>query len=209
MSRSCGFCKTVGHRINNCTHYRANELVYTAEFKCNIALQYVETAESARLFDTIEEWFNEKSVAELRLLISKKKWPINGNKKILVTRAILVYYFNQPIMFSSENNRNRFIAIRNYWYNIADGMSEIIAMRQYLLDLDQNNKTKEEKIKIITMVEFDFELSECPVCFEIEEKIAITNCGHQFCRGCIDKHTEGFVKPCPCCRTKIIDISVN
>jgi hypothetical protein len=80
-------------------------------------------------------------------------------------------------------------------------------MRHYVVDLEFKNEPKQEKIKIINILEF--ELGECPVCFEMEEKMAITNCGHQFCRGCIDKHTEGFVKPCPCCRTQISDISVN
>ena len=216
-TRSCGFCRTPGHTVKTCTHTKATDLIHTAEFKCNIALQYVETPESYRIFSSIREWFSERSIAELRLLISKKGWIISGNKEILVTRAIVIYYFNRPIRFYSENNRNRFITVRQHWYE--DGMTYSLATRQYDIDMqwlrereregeqEQQQQPEKKKIKIINLLEL--ESVDCPICFETEEKNAITNCGHQFCRGCIDKHTKGFISSCPCCRTEISDIRVN
>lgn len=208
-TRSCGFCRRVGHTVKTCIDSKAIDLVHSAESKCNIALQYVETPESSRLFHCIQDWFSERSVPELRLLISKKGWDVNGNKKLLIAKVIFTYYFNNPIRFASETNRNEFLAIRKYWYNIADEMPHNLAMFHYNADMElcKEPEPEQEKIKITDGVEI--EAVECPICLETEEKIAITNCGHNFCKGCIDKHTEGFVKPCPCCRTTICFIKVN
>jgi len=47
---------------------------------------------------------------------------------------------------------------------------------------------------------------ECPICIEMieSENIAITNCGHFFCKGCLDTYKSTNVDcKCPVCRRKI------
>ena len=47
---------------------------------------------------------------------------------------------------------------------------------------------------------------ECPICMEMIESdsITITNCGHFFCKGCLDRYKTANVEcNCPVCRRKI------
>jgi hypothetical protein len=207
-SRACGFCRTVGHRIDNCFHPDGLNLVIDAEFKSRIALQYVDTNASLDMFSLLQEWFVDKSVAELKFLICSKGYVPRGNKTRLVALNISIYYFNQNVEITRHIDRQIFVCVKRYYTNIADGMLFTVALEQYNLDIDNlNNRTNK---KLIILNGLESKEIECPICLETEKSIAKTNCGHIFCRACITRHTKNIASnACPCCRTVVSEITVN
>lgn len=197
--RKCSFCKTPGHKINNCTNSFAVDLKQSAEFKCSIAIQYFGTGEEKRMRSTIENWFSSLSMIELRFLISSKGFTHCGHKTQLVSRAVCLYFYTlQPPaqVLNDETEMNRFLSLKHYYDNIAKGMNEAAALIILQYEL------KEQMLFVIDGL--NTQSTECPICLDTKDDLAQTNCGHIFCHDCITKHTKGIVNaPCPCCRTNI------
>jgi len=218
--RSCSFCHLPGHRINHCAHPSAIELLNTASFKGNIALQYLGTGAEEQMFIALQSWFQERTVTELRRLsYSKGLYPPTGPKSRLVAIALLTYYFygsERPgRMFQGRRYLTGRFMQRNYYFRCiatgldaeADGILRgLIAMRNPDEQWTQNDDDDDETLgpeKIPFINGLTEESADCPICFETETKITKTNCGHLFCRPCIMEHTKGITAACPCCRTAI------
>jgi len=204
--RKCSFCKLSGHTVNSCNDARAVELKETAEFKCNIAIQYLGTGAEDQMYGDICAWFKSKSVAELNILIRLKGWRPVGAKNRLVGRAIWAYYFfrHLSVLQYTEEVINMFSFRAHYHGNIADGMNRETATQIFNSEIFHRRNTEQpglEKIHIINGL--TQESVDCPICFETESNIAQTNCGHIFCEPCIMTHTKGVTANCPCCRTEI------
>jgi hypothetical protein len=204
--RACSFCKESGHRITNCTNYRAVELKESAEFKCGIAIQYLGTGAEDQMYREICAWFASKSVIELKVMIAARNWTASGGKSRLVARSIWAYYFNQWIPEQVSIGGpvgHRFICRGRYHGNIANGMEEERAQQIYLHELNPPDEEEPELVEIPIIDGLTEESVDCPICFEKETDIIQTNCGHLFCRPCIMTHTKGVATACPCCRTEI------
>jgi len=201
----CSFCKVHGHRITTCNNPRAIDLIRSAKFKCSIALQYIGTGAVNQMYSSICAWFRERTVCELRLLVSDR-YVMTGNKNQLVARAIYSYYFSQNNYNpTNEQYPEWFIRTGRYWQNIANGMSQITA--EAIL---KEESSQEVTNKIPMLDGLTTKSADCPICFETETNIAQTNCGHIFCRPCITRHTKGVIDTaCPCCRTEIDLLIVN
>lgn len=206
--RACTFCKLAGHRINRCQDPAASALITTAEFKCRIAIQYLGTGAEDQMYREICAWFESKKVIELKVMIAGRNWTARGNKQCLVARAIWAYYFNQWIpqeVIIGGPVGHRFICRGRYQGNIANGIGEERATEIFdreLLQMDHiDEQQSQEKIPIIDGL--TIESVDCPICFDTEENVTQTNCGHLFCNPCIMTHTKGVITPCPCCRTDI------
>jgi hypothetical protein len=211
----CSFCKLAGHRINSCEDPAAAALITTAQFKCTIAIQYLGTGAEDQMYREICAWFESKKIVELKLMISRRNWTARGNKQRLVARAIWAYYFNQWIPLEVDIGGpvgRRYICRGRYQGNIANGIDRERATEIFdreLLQMDEPEAEAEaepeqrspEKIPMIDGL--TIESVDCPICFETEESVTQTNCGHLFCNPCIMTHTKGVVTPCPCCRTDI------
>jgi len=224
--RNCSFCHLPGHRINQCIEPSAVELLNTASFKSNIALQYLGTGAEDQMFIALQSWFQERTVTELRRLsYSKGLYPPTGPKSRLVAIALLTYYFygSERLGRMFQGRRyltGRFMNREYYFRYIARGLyaaadrslRQLIAMRNPDEQWTQNDDDDDyqdwddetlgpEKIPFIDGL--TEESADCPICFETETNIAKTNCGHFFCRPCIMEHTKGITVACPCCRTAI------
>ena len=209
--RACRFCKVSGHTINYCQDPLTVDLVRSAEFKSNIAIQYLGTAAEDQMYREICEWFESKTVVELKVMIAAKNWTARGNKCRVVARAIWAYYFNQviPPQLHIRSVEHRFICRGRYHGNIANGIGEERATEILYRELFRMDEVDEqvseqrvpEEIPIIDGL--TVESVDCPICLETEDRVTQTNCGHLFCHPCIMKHTNGVITPCPCCRTDI------
>jgi hypothetical protein len=208
--RACAFCKESGHRITNCTDYRAVELKEAAEFKCGIAIQYLGTGAEDQMYREICAWFDSKTVIELKVMIAAKNWSASGRKPRIVARAIWAYYFNQWIPQHVEIGGpvgHRFICRGRYHGNIANGITEARAREIYTHEMNPPDEQQPEPEPVAAEVPIidglTIESVDCPICFETQQDIMQTNCGHLFCRPCIITHTKGLTAACPCCRTEI------
>jgi hypothetical protein len=205
--RSCTFCKESGHGIANCSNYRATELKEAAEFKCDIALQYLGTGADQQMYNEICSWFESKTVIELRVIIFAKGWLPRGSKRQLVARAIWAYYFCRPLpREENEEIMHRFICQGRYQGNIANGLSEEEAAEIYADEINPPDEDDPQPAAATEVPIIDGLINksvDCPICFETQEDIMQTNCGHLFCRPCILTHTKGVTAACPCCRTEI------
>jgi len=219
--RACAFCHLPGHRINHCTDQSAVELLNTANFKSNIALQYLGTDAEDQMFLGLQSWFQARTVTELRFLSFSRGYSPVGPKTRLVAIALLAYYFcNQGRVSEGRRYLTTRFMHRNYYFRcVASGIDqadaeEILQEQMARGDPDEEWTQREdddddwydeepgpEKIRFIDGL--TEESVDCPICFETEANIAKTNCGHLFCRPCIMEHTKGLTANCPCCRTAI------
>tara|TARA_R110000765_G_scaffold143677_2_gene245381 strand:- start:1265 stop:1585 length:321 start_codon:yes stop_codon:yes gene_type:complete len=71
-------------------------------------------------------------------------------------------------------------------YNTTNAVIEIHELPKHLVD--------EYKVLLVEL----HKTIECPICFEIIDKLRITGCGHKYCNDCFDKINE-----CAVCRRKI------
>jgi hypothetical protein len=67
-----------------------------------------------------------------------------------------------------------------------------------MLEVLQELNKREKKLK-----EEEERDKECPICLEVNNKKAKTECGHIFCRECIVIHIKKNNTECPMCRQKI------
>jgi len=92
-SCKCGFCKEPGHRIDTCHHPSGLELLKNCEFKCEIAMQYFNSPQYAEtLLIQIIKWLNERTIRELKLLVSNTSYKIHVKKDQLIAAIIIEYY---------------------------------------------------------------------------------------------------------------------
>jgi len=220
--RACAFCHFPGHRINHCTHPAAVELLNSANFKSNIALQYLGTGAEDQMFLGLQSWFQARSVTELRFLsFSRGYSPVGPKSRLLAIVLLAFYFFHEGRLSEGRRYLTARFMHRNYYFRCvargldaeADGiLQELIAMpnpdeewTQYDDEDDyqhwDDEKPGPEEIPFIDGL--TEESADCPICFETETNIAKTNCGHLFCRPCIMTHTKGITAACPCCRTAI------
>jgi hypothetical protein len=204
--RVCSFCKVSGHTITHCNSPLAIELIQSTEFKSGIVMQYFGTGEEKRMNYTILDWFRSLTITKLKLIIGVKGFITNGTKIQLIARAIWVYLYNvePPIhIFDNERQMSRFRTLKQHFYQISIGM-EIRAV------LPRTEVDPTVQCELLTIIDgLPNQEIECPICFDTKQNIAKTNCGHFFCRECIQKHTKDNVASCPCCRTKVDMIVVN
>jgi len=55
-------------------------------------------------------------------------------------------------------------------------------------------------------------MSDCPICYELvstKRNFITTECGHSFHANCLMKHTSMNGYGCPCCRTQMVDSSLD
>jgi len=205
--RACSYCHLPGHTINRCQDPAALELIRTAEFKSNIAIQYLGTGAEEQMQREISAWFRRKSVSELKVLIFAKGFTPTGGKIRLHARAMWAYYFYRGLPHElEEETLHRFICSGRYFGNVANGTTEENAYEIYLQELEHQDPgpgQAPESAELPIIGGLAKESVDCPICFETKEDIMQTNCGHLFCQPCIMTHTKGVTAACPCCRSEI------
>lgn len=94
-----------------------------------------------------------------------------------------------------------------YWHQrFVQAESEKASVeRELAVERDKVRNTERKTFMLIVeqhMEDAETEL-QCPICNEVFIEATTTNCGHTYCRFCINKWMKHGRKNCPTCRTKI------
>ena len=93
-----------------------------------------------------------------------------------------------------------------------------VITEKMVVDADKYSETEDEPTSEVNQPEPKppevqvkrIEGVECPICLEFTKYPFTTNCGHLFCRTCLEQYFENkTIKTCPICRKRIIKKSCH
>lgn len=74
--------------------------------------------------------------------------------------------------------------------------------------IDKKDDVYHRITKDHVLSENDKNLIFCPICLDVMQNVVETNCGHVFCKNCLDITTkEANIRKCPCCKENITKIN--
>ena len=98
------------------------------------------------------------------------------------------------------NIHPRLVPLHEFGVQTNSGTSNVSIYKQRMNDVLRELKTLSETTKQ-SLKNIDKE--KCPICLDVIEKPTITQCGHVFCKECIESAMRANTrKQCPLCRTK-------
>lgn len=206
----CSYCRTAGHRINNCDNQ-------------NITI----------LIDSLRSIFNGQNVQELydHLDIQPPSLVTAAAAKIYIRISstaeqkkygIVTFIVNEYNRQQDYNNRqqnnyniNEQNEIQNMQNEVANEDAYINMLRQdrallaFVIELLQVLSEPRHPTIRPVLVLSEPQVTMCPICYEDKEQIT-TNCGHQFCGPCMYQHLDSANHAhCPMCRTNITELHVH
>jgi len=209
----CGYCYTEGHNITNCDSERGNTLFNRVHSRAidYIVLENRSFHERTILF--YEFLINILYVDELKLILSKKRCRINGNKRELAARFVYRYFIQElgygPYLRThmDDNERDHVHIYGSSWVLRSEN-SLIEANQQldrYFRLIERRKFPINVVIKPIDLTEEEpKQYFECAIC--IEEQCPILDqvelgCGHSFCVSCVSGVLTNSQKnkKHPCC----------
>lgn len=120
------------------------------------------------------------------------------------TEIIKLYHEINPRFFEEKDVTYGFnLACHNNHINIALFIASMSWTRRYYVTIEEGyivDHGVRETLKYVAWKEID-KAEDCPVCLEKKSDV-VTDCNHQFCRGCIETWYKDK-KNCPLCRNHI------
>ena len=191
----CRFCGVIGHKITECDSETGKRLFdYTCSLaKSIIRLEETPIHERGELF--YKYLIDILCADELKIILSKIKWRINGNKEQLAARAVRAFIMNDiDLQFSVKLNEvDHFEIYDKYWILLSQKL--LIEANQeldrYLYLINQPVKFPicvMMKTVDLTEEEQPAQSFECAICMEEECPIldqVELDCEHSFCVTCV------------------------
>lgn len=212
-SNKCSYCKNEGHTIRHCNSEEGN--IFNKRIRSRaidyIFLENLTIHERAKLFHT---FLRECCyVQELKLLLSKIRCTLNGNRIQLAAKFVLNYFIKDlglcqfPRNITNEDRHNIHIYL-TYWKNLADG-----------IEMRENNEVNYKfPIKVVLNQGISQqEYFECSICMEEEcpnlDQVQL-GCSHSFCATCLsviltNSQNKKTHPCCALCRADVKNINVH
>jgi hypothetical protein len=212
----CGYCSKEGHNITHCDSEEGNRLFNGVRSR---AIDYI-VWENRSFHERAQSFYgfliDILYVDELKLILSKKRCRINGNKTELAARFVYRYFIQElaygPYLRHMDDNERRHIHIyANSWRLRSERLlfefnQELDRYFGLIERTEPNHKFPiNVVIKPIDLTEEEpNQYFECAICMEeqcpILDQVEL-GCGHSFCVSCVSNVLTNSQnnKKHPCC----------
>jgi len=209
----CGYCYREGHNITHCDSEEGNRLFNRVRSRAidYIVLENRSFHERTQMF--YEFLINILYVDELKLILSKKRCRISGNKRELAARFVYRYFIQElgygPYLRTHmDDNERDHVHIYGSSWELRSENSLIEANQQldrYFRLIERRKFPINVVIKPIDLTEEEpKQYFECAICMEeqcpILDQVEL-GCGHSFCVSCVSGVLTNSQKnkKHPCC----------